>query len=87
MINAFDIILINEDYTIGKILEYVLYTNFYVDKPILSFCGFKKFHPHDTQSTIRVAFNTDKDTHLIRDIIYQAAQYSINIIQHIKNAI
>jgi DNA-directed RNA polymerase subunit L len=87
MINAFDIILINEDYTIGKILEYVLYTNFYVNKSILSFCGFKKFHPHDTQSTIRVAFNTDKDTHLIRDIIYQAAQYSINIIQHIKNAI
>ena len=33
-----DIILLNEDYTIGKILEYVLYTKFFATRdPVLNF--------------------------------------------------
>jgi len=55
MINCFDIILENEDYTIGKVLEYFLYTKFY-ETNILTFCGFKKYHPHDTYSIIRLAY-------------------------------
>ena len=55
MSNCFDIILQNEDYTIGKVLEYFLYTKFYETKT-LTYCGFKKNHPHDTYSIIRVAY-------------------------------
>lgn len=55
MSNCFDIILQNEDYTIGKVLEYFLYTKFYETKT-LTYCGFKKSHPHDTYSIIRVAY-------------------------------
>jgi DNA-directed RNA polymerase subunit L len=55
MANSFDIILENEDYTIGKVLEYFLYTKFY-ETNILTFCGFKKMHPHDSYSIIRVAY-------------------------------
>lgn len=87
MVNSFDIILLDEDYTIGKILEFVIYTNFYVDNPILTFCGFKKFHPHDTKSTIRIAFKSSNDTHLIENIIYQASRYSVEVLEHIKNAL
>ena len=87
MMNAFDIILIDEDYTIGKILEFVIYTNFYVNDPILTFCGFKKFHPHDTKSTIRIAFKSSNDTHLIQNIILQASKYSIEVFEHIKYAL
>ena len=53
--NSFDIILVDDDYTIGKIIEYFLYTKFY-ETNILTFCGFKKYHPHDPNSTIRVAY-------------------------------
>jgi DNA-directed RNA polymerase subunit L len=53
--NSFDVILENEDYTIGKIIEYCLYSKFYATN-ILTFCGFKKMHPHDTHSIIRVAY-------------------------------
>jgi DNA-directed RNA polymerase subunit L len=53
--NSFDIILENDDYTIGKIIEYFLYSKFY-ETEILTFCGFKKMHPHDTDSIIRVAY-------------------------------
>ena len=55
MANCFDVILENEDYTLGKILEYFLYIKFYESK-ILTFCGFKKMHPHDTYSIIRLAY-------------------------------
>jgi DNA-directed RNA polymerase alpha subunit len=59
---SYDITLENEDYTTGKVLEYLLYEKYYVKEKQMSFCGFKKFHPHDSDSTIRVAYvqNTDK---------------------------
>jgi len=55
MSNCYDIILENEDYTIGKVLEYLLYAKFYETK-MLTFCGFKKMHPHDNYSIIRLAY-------------------------------
>lgn len=56
--NSYDIILEEEDYTIGYILEHYLYTLFYVDQTednTLQFIGFKKYHPHDHYSVIRLA--------------------------------
>ena len=84
MKNSFDIILDNEDYTIGKVLEYILYTNYYaVKNPILNFCGFKKFHPHDAKSTIRVAFVTDTD--LKPELLLgSACEHAIKIFKHIE---
>jgi DNA-directed RNA polymerase subunit L len=58
---CFDIILENEDYTIGKVLEYILYEKYYVNDKIFTFCGFKKFHPHNDDSTLRVAYEKNAD--------------------------
>ena len=59
--NGFDVTLVNEDYTLGKVIEFYLYQqNFIVDKT-LSFCGFRKMHPHDNDSIIRVAFHNEID--------------------------
>jgi len=55
MQNCYDIILSNQDYTLGKVIEYYLYNDYY-NKNILSFCGFKQLHPHDDYSIIRVAY-------------------------------
>jgi DNA-directed RNA polymerase subunit L len=65
MANSYDIILENEDYTIGKVLEYFMYTKFYETK-ILTFCVFKKMHPHDSQSIIRVAYREPIDISTIK---------------------
>jgi DNA-directed RNA polymerase subunit L len=64
MEHCYDIVLENEDYTIGKVLEYILYERYFVKEKLFSFCGFKKFHPHNTDSIIRIAYfdNTDKNT-------------------------
>jgi DNA-directed RNA polymerase alpha subunit len=58
MSNCFDVILKNEDYTIGKIVEYFLFSKYFEnpDTKILNFCGFKKMHPHDKDSIIRLAY-------------------------------
>ena len=63
---SYDIILKNEDYTIGKVLEYILYDKHYQGDKTLSFCGFKKFHPHDVTSTVRAAFNESTDKTIVK---------------------
>lgn len=56
--HSYDIILENEDYTLGKVLEFMLYEHYYkgATDEVLSYCGFKKFHPHDDYSVIRIAY-------------------------------
>lgn len=51
---SFDITLENEDYTIGKCIECVMHEQYYKPKNGLSFVGFLKSHPYDTDSIIRV---------------------------------
>jgi DNA-directed RNA polymerase subunit L len=62
MKNSYDIILENDDYTIGKIVEYALYTKFYEGEGNkLTYCGFSKLHPHDTHSIVRLAYENPVD--------------------------
>ena len=75
---CYDIQLEEEDYTIGKVLEYILYNKYYEGEKSLKFCGFKKYHPHDTKSIIRVAFIDKQDksvvNHYLRDACVDAQQ-------------
>jgi len=78
MENCYDIHLHDEDYTVGKIIEYLLYSMFYEKLGTLSFCGFKKFHPHDTKSMVRVAFKEKQDKSVVgvylREVCVDAQQ-------------
>lgn len=58
MNNSYDIVLENEDYTLGKVIEYYLHRLYY-EPHVMSFCGFKMLHPHDTFSIIRIAYTAD----------------------------
>ena len=53
--NGFDIELEGEGYTLGKIVEYVLYEKHYKAKD-LTYCGFLKPHPHIDNSMLRIGF-------------------------------
>jgi DNA-directed RNA polymerase subunit L len=55
--NCYDVTLVNEDYTVGTILNNELYETFYKEHKTLSYTGFKKMHPHDTDSLLRIAFS------------------------------
>ena len=62
MINdlSIDYTLENNDYTVGCVLNHLLFTNYFTKEKTLQYCGFKKIHPHDTHSIIRMMFK-DKD--------------------------
>ena len=81
--HCFDVILENEDYTIGKVLEYMLYEKYYQGDKSLSFCGFKKFHPHNADSTIRVAFEQKGDKSMVRQIVREACVDSQEVFKKI----
>ena len=59
MASSVDIKLVGEDYTIGKVIEYILHEEFYKKSGQLSYVGFIKKHPHDNHSIIRIAFSED----------------------------
>lgn len=83
MQNSFDIVLENEDYTIGKVIEYFLLTKFY-DKKILTFCGFKMLHPHDSFSLIRVAYKDAVELSTIKGNVKECLSYSIDVFKKIR---
>jgi DNA-directed RNA polymerase subunit L len=83
MSNAFDIILENEDYTIGKIIEYFLYVKFYETKT-LTFCGFKKMHPHDNYSIIRIAYMEPVEKSTIKGHLKESIADAIQLYTKLK---
>lgn len=76
--NSFDITLNNEDFTIGKILEYSLYNLYYTGNQSLTFCGFNKPHPHINNSFIRIAFKETVENTTVVSYLTNALNDSIN---------
>lgn len=71
MENCFDVTLVQEDYTLGNLLAHLLLATYYNDTSSnrLSFCGFKKEHPHDDDSTLRIAFEEAADEARVRECL------------------
>ena len=83
--NCFDIIMENEDYTIGKILEFTLYDNYYIKQKILSYCGFNKPHPHINISIIRLGFNNPLEKNSVVEYLTNAAALAIKYYQELRS--
>ena len=80
MLNSFDIKLVGEDYTIGKVIEYVLHEEYYKKQKLLSYVGFIKKHPHDNYSIIRIAFNdTDNLDVQTHENVYKILQFACDV--------
>lgn len=83
--NCYDIILKNEDYTIGKILEFILYKKYFSELQELTFCGFIKEHPHNDYSIIRIAFKNIVDNTNIINIFDVSIKILIDIYTNIQD--
>lgn len=83
MDNCYDIILENEDYTMGKSLEFVLYNSYYENTEIMNFCGFKKYHPHDTDSVIRVAYKDKNDKNAVKTHLINSTEKCKKVFEEI----
>lgn len=83
--NCYDITLVNEDYTIGNILNYELYSIFYSDLKIIDYVGFKKFHPHDTDSILRISLiDKTKGISTIKTIVISVIDEALKKITNIR---
>ena len=89
--NCYDIVLFNEDYTIGKIIEYVLHYTYYKKQGILSYVGFRKNHPHDSHSIIRIAFKNDipsgEEHNSLKTILSESCDQAMEIYNNITENI
>lgn len=82
--NCYTIIFKNEDYTVGKILEYCLYSKYFIEKKEINFVGFLKKHPHDEDSIIKISFKQIISIDEILIILEECANQSILLINSIK---
>jgi DNA-directed RNA polymerase subunit L len=86
--NCYDVILENEDYTFGYILEHYLYNMFYLqneEENSITFVGFKKYHPHDNYSVIRMAFEKDTTAQiLLKQYLVKACIEASTIFESLK---
>ena len=81
--NYYSITLENEDFTLGKILEFLIFT-LYFNKDI-NFCSFNQIHPHISSSTIKLSFINDVTDEFILSILTNASNEGIKIYELIKS--
>ena len=81
--NSYDIKLNNKDNTFGKIIEQIIYKD-YSEKDLLTYCGFKIYHPHDGYGILRLAFVKEVDNTIIKDVIQKSCNKVNTIIEKIK---
>lgn len=86
--NEYIVTLKDEDYTLGNVLVYFLYENYYLNKKSLTFVGFKVPHPHIPNGIIRIAFTAVSDQTEVIQYLINAAQNVIttytNIMSYFK---
>jgi DNA-directed RNA polymerase alpha subunit len=85
--NCYDIVLEHEDYTVGCVVERILYDLYYTGntEKIMTFVGFKKYHPHDTFSIIRLAYKEPPQKLLIKSNLIEACKQAFEIFNKIKS--
>ena len=85
MENSVDIVFENEDYSIGKMLEYVFYTNYYLNSATISYVSFYKTHPHNDESILRISFVNAIEKPAITQLLSSVCNLSSEIFKSIKN--
>jgi len=83
MANSFDVILENQDYTIGNIIEYFLFSKFF-ETNMITYCGFKKMHPHDNYSIIRLAYKQPVEKSTIKGHLKESIADAIHVYNRLK---
>ena len=83
--NAYNISFYDEDYTLGKLIEDRLYDKHFIQDKSVTFCAFKKLHPHDKMSVFKLAFVMEVDNNYIRQIIRSSIVESIEVFEKIYN--
>lgn len=83
MENCFDVVIENEDYTIGKIIEYFLLETLYETK-IITYCGFKIVHPHNSNGLLRIAYRDPVEVSSIKGNLKECIGSAVSVFDKLK---
>ncbi len=84
--NCYDVILENDDYTVGHIIHHIIYTVYMQNLKQLNYCGFEKMHPHDSHSILRLGFiNPAASKSDINNMISTAALTALEVLKKISS--
>jgi DNA-directed RNA polymerase subunit L len=85
--NGFDIEMKGEDYTLGKALEFFLHDKHYAEDETITYCAFRKIHPHNPDSMIRIGFaeTVGVDDAIVAQYITTCARDAISVFEHIRD--
>ena len=85
--NGYDIELKGEDYTLGKVLEFFMHDKHYAEDQTVTYCAFRKIHPHNPDSMIRVGFaeTVGVDEGIVAEYITTCARDAIAVFEHIRD--
>ena len=85
--NGFDIELKGEDYTLGKVIEFFLHDKHYAEDQTVTYCAFRKIHPHNPDSMIRVGFaeTVGVDEGIVAEYVTTCARDAIVVFEHIRD--
>ena len=83
--NEFLIKLLDEDYTLANPLIYYMYEKHYVDDKSLTFCGFRKPHPHNNVGEIRLAFAEPTDASTVALYLTQSATKCAELYKNLQS--
>jgi DNA-directed RNA polymerase subunit L len=76
----------NEDFTITKILEYILYSSHFEGDNLLDYCASSRIHPHIPVCYIKLHFREKEvDEEIISQLIYSAAESAIPVFKYISS--
>ena len=86
--NAFDIVMYGEGYTLGKVIEWLVFHTYYEDGAI-TYCGFVKPHPHDDMSKIRIGLNETLEGistvyEMLNEVVAEALKIFTIILSYFK---
>lgn len=73
----------NEDFTITKIIEYILYSSHFEGDGLLDYCASSRQHPHIPVSLIKLHFTKEVDEELISQLIHSACESAIPTFEYI----
>jgi hypothetical protein len=89
MENAWEVKIGGDCYTVGKILEWMMYIMFYLPKEwggkggkegVLNFCAFRKSHPHDDEANLTLGFVDTADKGVVREYLFQGLQEARRLV-------
>ena len=85
--NGFDIELKGEDYTLGKVIEFFLHDKHYAEDQTITYCAFRKIHPHNPDSMIRVGFaeTVGVDEGIVAEYVTTCARDAIVVFEYIRD--